>query len=245
MENRKKRTSEQIEQDESDQELDSDDDNSELDIEDGNVFEENESEEEAELEEIGHGNQSEGEKIEDEVDNDKKKKKSDSTEDKRGIIYLSRIPPYMKIPKLRHTMSQFGDVERIYLKPEEYTSFQKRKKHGGNKKMKYTEGWIEFKKKKMAKLVAMSLNNTPMGGPKSYYYRDDIWNIKYLSKFKWFNLTEKMVYAKAVRSKRLRMGISQNKRIGEEYMKKTELTKTAQKIKERKEGKKLKKEQEE
>ena len=30
------------------------------------------------------------------------------------------------------------------------------------------------------------------GGKKRSYYHDDIWNIKYLPKFKWTNLTEKL-----------------------------------------------------
>jgi ESF2/ABP1 family protein len=45
-------------------------------------------------------------------------------------------------------------------------------------------GWIEFADKKVAKRVAKSLNNTPMGGKKSDYYHDDIWNLKYLKNFK-------------------------------------------------------------
>jgi len=38
--------------------------------------------------------------------------------DRTGMIYLSRIPPYMKPQKVRHIFSQMGDVDRIYLAPE-------------------------------------------------------------------------------------------------------------------------------
>jgi len=38
-----------------------------------------------------------------------KKKKS------KGIIYISRIPPGMTPPKVRHLLEGFGDVERLYL----------------------------------------------------------------------------------------------------------------------------------
>lgn len=34
---------------------------------------------------------------------------------KRGIIYISRIPPGMTVPKVRHLLSGFGQVERIFL----------------------------------------------------------------------------------------------------------------------------------
>ena len=68
----------------------------------------------------------------------------------------------------------------------------KRKKLGGNKKEKFTEGWVEFAKKSIAKRVALSLNNTPVGGKKRSFHASDIWNMKYLSKFKWGDLTEQM-----------------------------------------------------
>ena len=38
--------------------------------------------------------------------------------DKRGVCYLSRIPPHMDPFKLRQLLSQFGDIQRIYLTPE-------------------------------------------------------------------------------------------------------------------------------
>lgn len=34
---------------------------------------------------------------------------------KRGIIYLSTVPPYMNVAKIREIFSEFGDVGRIYL----------------------------------------------------------------------------------------------------------------------------------
>ena len=40
---------------------------------------------------------------------------------------------------------------------------KRRKKHGGNKGKCFTEGWLEFKDKNIAKSVALSLNNTIVG----------------------------------------------------------------------------------
>lgn len=48
------------------------------------------------------------------------------------------------------------------------------------KNQTFTEGWIEFKKKRHAKRVAEVLNNEPVGGKKSKEYHDFLWNIKYL-----------------------------------------------------------------
>ena len=64
-------------------------------------------------------------------------------------------------------------------------------KFGGNKKRNFTEGWVEFADRRVAKAVAMALNNVPIGGRKRNYYHDDIWNIKYLPKFRWTHLAEK------------------------------------------------------
>lgn len=70
---------------------------------------------------------------------------------------------------------------------------QKRKKMGGNKKLNFTEGWIEFRDKKQAKVAALTLNNSPMDpGNKHGFYAEDLWNLKYLPKFKWDHLTERI-----------------------------------------------------
>ena len=39
--------------------------------------------------------------------------------------------------------------------------------------------------------MTLSLNNTPFGEKKRNYFHDDLWNIKYLPKFKWSHLQEK------------------------------------------------------
>ena len=68
-------------------------------------------------------------------------------------------------------------------------------KLGGNHKRKYSEAWIEFKEKQKAKDAAEMLNNQSFGGKKRHnLFHDDLWNIKYLSGFKWSHLTEKLAY---------------------------------------------------
>ena len=60
--------------------------------------------------------------------------------------------------------------------------------------------------------IAESLNNTLIGGRKRNYYHDDMWNLKYLRKFKWDHLTEKVAYERRVRSQKLRLETMQAKR---------------------------------
>lgn len=53
---------------------------------------------------------------------------------------------------------------------------------GGKKRSKYskdyTEGWVEFRDKRVAKRVAASLHNTPMGARRRSPFRYDLWNLK-------------------------------------------------------------------
>ena len=35
-----------------------------------------------------------------------------------GVIYMSRLPPFMKPAKIRNIFSQYGEVGRLFLQPE-------------------------------------------------------------------------------------------------------------------------------
>ncbi|KAI8438038.1 hypothetical protein MSG28_010690 [Choristoneura fumiferana] len=126
---------------------------------------------------------------------------------KRGIIFLSTIPPYMNVAKIREIFSQYGEVGRIYLQSSAKPG-EKRKRVPNQ----FTEGWVEFQKKKVAKQVAARLNNTKIGTRKKSRYYDMIWNIKYISRFKWIHLSERLAYEKAAMKQRLRAEISQAKK---------------------------------
>lgn len=139
-----------------------------------------------------------------------------------GVVYMSRLPPFMKPAKIRNIFSQFGEVGRLFLQPEDAAVRKKRKKYGGSGRKLFTEGWIEFKDKRIAKAVALSLNNTTIGGKKGGYYHDDIWNIKYLPKFLWGHLSEKIAYEKATKEQRMRTEISQAKKEANFYVQNVE-----------------------
>jgi ESF2/ABP1 family protein len=131
---------------------------------------------------------------------------------KTGVIYLSRVPPFMKPSTVKHLLSQYGEIGRIFLTPEDPASHTRRVKAGGNKKRSFTDGWVEFLSKKDAKLVAETLNAQTIGGKKGGWYHDDLWNIKYLKGFKWHHLTEQIANENAERAARLRAEISQTTR---------------------------------
>jgi ESF2/ABP1 family protein len=110
----------------------------------------------------------------------KKRKKGhlapESEEDlrRRGIVYVSRLPPNMKPKHLRTLLSEWGVVTRVYcslestflgahlmfLGEEDWT---KRKKRGGNRRRQFREAWVEFESKRKAYNAALALNGQKIG----------------------------------------------------------------------------------
>jgi len=154
---------------------------------------------------------------------------------KPGVIYMSRIPPFMKPQTLRSYLSPYGDIGRLFLTPEDHGTYLRRKKSGGNKKHSFIDGWIEFLSKKDAKLAVDTLNGNIMGGKKGNYYHDDIWNLKYLTGFKWDDLTEQISRENKERESRLRTEITKAKRENENFVRDIERGKILDTMKTRKE----------
>ncbi|KJX96334.1 hypothetical protein TI39_contig671g00008 [Zymoseptoria brevis] len=123
---------------------------------------------------------------------------------KSGVIYISRVPPFMKPHTLKHLLSPHAPsgLNRVFLTPEDPTQHTKRVKNGGNKKKSFTDGWVEFTSKSEAKLAAELLNGNIIGGKKGGFYHDDLWNVKYLRGFKWNHLTEQVANENAERAAR-------------------------------------------
>ncbi|KAJ5800301.1 uncharacterized protein N7518_002369 [Penicillium psychrosexuale] len=107
-----------------------------------------------------------------------------------GVIYFSSLPPYLKPFALKAMLEKrgFGGITKIFLAPLLPSAAGHRNR--SNKRKLYTEGWIEFDSKKTAKICAETLNATIVGGLKSSWYHDDVWNIKYLSRYSWEDLMQ-------------------------------------------------------
>ncbi|XP_002526047.2 pre-rRNA-processing protein ESF2 isoform X1 [Ricinus communis] len=176
------------------------------------------------------------------VDRLKKKKKKRllkeaAQADRRGVCYLSRIPPHMDHVKLRHILCRYGEIQRIYLAPEvnkhrvQYRV--QRRKADGLEDLGFSEGWVEFTNKSIAKRVANMLNGEQMGGRKRSQFYYDLWNIKYLSKFKWDDLTEEIAYKSAIREQKLALELSAAKRERDFYLSKVEKSRALSSIEER------------
>ncbi|CAN9515289.1 unnamed protein product [Ophioblennius macclurei] len=128
-----------------------------------------------------------------------------------GILYLGHIPPRLRPKHLRNLLSAYGEIGRIFLQPEDQ-QVRKRKKKSGLRRCDFTEGWVEFRDKRVAKRVAASLHNTPMATRKRQRFAADLWNFKYLHRFQWTHLSERLAYEQTVLQQRLRAEVSQAKK---------------------------------
>ncbi|XP_049741827.1 activator of basal transcription 1 [Elephas maximus indicus] len=147
-----------------------------------------------------------------------------------GIVYLGHIPPRFRPLHVRNLLSAYGEVGRVFFQPEDGFVRRKKKKAaagtGEKKRSKYskdyTEGWVEFRDKRVAKRVAASLHNTPMGARRRSPFRYDLWNLKYLHRFTWSHLSEHLAFERQVRRQRLRAEVAQAKRETDFYLRSVE-----------------------
>lgn len=183
-----------------------------------------------------HREDQRGDEAKTEAQKVKKKKKSLKEAvktEKRGVCHVSRVPPRMDHVKLRQVLSQFGEIQRIYLVPEAAAAQMNRKRAGGFRGQAFSEGWVEFTKKSVAKRVANMLNGQQMGGRKRSAFYYDIWNVKYLSKIKWDDVTDEIAQRHAVREQKLALELSAAKRERDFYLTQVDKSRALNSIEER------------
>ncbi|XP_013063917.2 uncharacterized protein LOC106052988 [Biomphalaria glabrata] len=165
------------------------------------------------------------------VDKDRSTKRELHKQNKKpGIIYLSTVPEFMSVQKLKNIFGEYGEVKRTFFQPVE-------KSYSYKKGLLFTEGWVEFSSRSVAKYVALVLNNTQVGGKKRNPWYSCIWNIKYLPEFTWTDVNADRELKKATFESRLRADISQVKKQTSFYTSSLEKSKAMDEIKKRKEKK--------
>lgn len=165
-------------------------------------------------------------------DDDDEEDESDKPKGKKcvpGIVYLGHIPPRMRPKHMRNLLSAYGEIGRIFLQPED-RCVKRKKKKAGCKSSSFTEGWVEFRDKRVAKRVAASLHNTPMANRKRSRFSSDLWSIKYLHRFQWCHLSERLAYEQTVYHQRMRTEISQAKKETNFYLASVEKSQSLEKL---------------
>ena len=165
----------------------------------------------------------------------------DSQRKKSGVIYISRVPPFMKPTTLRNLLSSHAPkgLGRLFLTPEDPTSHAQRARSGGNKKRSFIDGWVEFNSKREAKRCVEALNTRIIGGKKTGWYHDDVWNLKYLKEFKWSHLTEQIANENAERASRIRAEVAQTNRENKRFLANVERAKELKGMEEKRQRRKL------
>ena len=108
----------------------------------------------------------------------------------------------------RVILSKYGEIDRIYFEPERFRR---------GVPYSYKEGWIEFKKKKIAKMVANTLNGQAISTKKKSPFSEAIWTIKYLHRLKWHHLNEQVAFDQRSKEQRLRMELGRVRREADFY----------------------------
>ncbi|GAA5845024.1 hypothetical protein JCM9279_005408 [Rhodotorula babjevae] len=154
-----------------------------------------------------------------------------------GLVYLSRIPPGMGPGKVKHLLSAFGEVGRIYLaRADAHKEVSARKKHKQRERHQshnFKEGWVEYLDKRVARSVAEMLNAQTIGGKKSDRWHDDVWTMKYLPRFRWDQLSEQVALERATQTSLLRFHLSHSKTEQEAYLSAVERARVGKKIEEK------------
>ncbi|KAK2841373.1 hypothetical protein Q7C36_012952 [Tachysurus vachellii] len=146
-----------------------------------------------------------------------------------GIVYLGHIPPRIRPKHVRNMLAVYGEIGRVFLQSED-RSVRRKKRKAGNRGSRYVEGWVEFRDKRVAKRVAASLHNTPMTNRKRSHLSSDLWCIKYLHRFQWCHLSERLAYEQTVYQQRMRTEISQAKRETNFYLASVEKSQTLDRL---------------
>ena len=150
---------------------------------------------------------------------------------KPGIVYLSRVPPFMRPPTLRRLLSLHGTILRIFLTPEPHSTYLARRSMGGNKKRSFIDGWVEFSRRKDARVCAEAINAQTIGG--RGWYGDDLWNVRYLKGFTWEDLMAGVRREEREREERVRVGLSREGRERAEFLRGVESGKIEERRKEK------------
>ncbi|XP_053091793.1 activator of basal transcription 1 [Pangasianodon hypophthalmus] len=192
---------------------------------------EEEEEDGLEQTEVEDANQEKGD------DDDEEEEEEDVSEGKKtkgkkcvpGIVYLGHIPPRIRPKHVRNMLALYGEIGRVFLQSED-RSIKRKKRKAGSNGSRYVEGWVEFRDKRVAKRVAASLHSTPMTNRKRSHLSSDLWCIKYLHRFQWCHLSERLAYEQTVYQQRMRTEISQAKRETNFYLASVEKSQTLDRL---------------
>ena len=129
-------------------------------------------------------------------------------QNKKGVIYIAKVPFGCNPKSLKKIFSDFGKVTNVHLESSKGKDGTEKKIHGIWSE--YCEAWVEFADKKIAKEAARLLHDTkiPRRYVKSRRARSHIWNMKYLKGFGWHHLKEYKTQIRTLQRKKYEIQIA-------------------------------------
>ncbi|KAI0566174.1 activator of basal transcription 1 [Gracilaria domingensis] len=166
------------------------------------------------------------------VTTDKRKLKSKKA--KRGVIYLSRLPPNIEITSVRTLLSRMGTITNMWLRPETREQQKQRLSLGGSRRRTtFRDGWVEYSSRRDARETVQLLNGRPMTGAKRKgRWANDLWCMKFLPGFEWRHLTAEIfggrerilrVREEMAAARQQRNWVEERSRLAEQFKKKGEV----------------------
>ncbi|KAL8427124.1 hypothetical protein ACSSS7_007877 [Eimeria intestinalis] len=152
----------------------------------------------------------------------------DSEAKGRGVLYVAQLPHgWTRLQVIRY-FERFGEVTRVFLnRKEERGGFRK------GKRFVFTDGWIEYRKKRHAKRVVALLDGQPVGGKKRNKHAQDLLMLSYLKKFNFSSLYEDAMHIKRTRQDRLNAQMARVKKESQMYVELLEHKHSAEQLKQR------------
>ncbi|XP_033169142.1 putative pre-rRNA-processing protein esf2 [Drosophila mauritiana] len=98
-------------------------------------------------------------------------------ESKKGTIYISHLPKHMAVTNMLRIFGEYGAIGRAFLRSKKLSS--------KSPDILFTEGWVQFNSKRVAKQIVPLLNNKQISTHKKSRFYDSLWSMKYLPQFKW------------------------------------------------------------
>uniref|UniRef100_A0A8C2J152 Activator of basal transcription 1 n=1 Tax=Cyprinus carpio TaxID=7962 RepID=A0A8C2J152_CYPCA len=114
---------------------------------------------------------------------------------------------------------------------------KRKKKKAGSNSSSFTEGWVEFRDKRIAKRVCTTHPWPTRRGATSCSYFFSLFFIKYLHRFQWCHLCERLAYEQTVYHQRMRTEISQAKKETNFYLASVEKSQNLENLRKKKEKK--------
>lgn len=130
----------------------------------------------------------------------------------RGVVYVAQLPHgWTRVQVIRY-FEKFGEVTRVFLNKKETR---------GNRKGRgfiFTDGWIEYRKKRHAKHVVALMHGQPIGGKKRNKHSQDLLMLSYLKGFDFGSLYEDAMHVKRTRQDRLNAQMARVKKESQMYI---------------------------